>query len=99
MIRTLTKDEDEPEFDEKQASIDALLKISEHPNLPLNEYGSEDDVACHYSGEQWDGEGMESSKGKKKKKKRRSMIEMELFLNTQSDEAIKAATSCKHYYG
>ena len=74
--------------------------MSEHPNLPLNKYGSEDDVACHYSGEQWDGEGMESSEGKKKKKKRRrSVIEMELFLNTQSDEAIKAATLCNHYYG
>ena len=98
VIRTLAKDEDEPEFDEKQARIDALLEVSEHPNIPSNEYGSEDDVASHYSGEQWDEEGMDSGKGKKKKKKR-SVIEMEMFLNEQSDEEIKAATSYKHYYG
>lgn len=92
LIRTLAKGEDEPEFNEKQATIDALLKVSKHPNLPLNEYGSEDDVASHYSREEWDKEGMDSGKGKKKKQKKRGVIETELFLDAQSDEAIKTMT-------
>ena len=100
-IRTLGKDEDEPEYDEKQARIDALLEVCENPNRPSNEYGSEDDVASNYSGQQSDLDDSDNDKGKNKKKtkKKRSVVEMEMFLNEQTDDDIKCATSYKHYYG
>jgi hypothetical protein len=94
--------EDEPQYDEKQARIDAMLEDCEHPNLQSNEYGSEDDVVSVGSttGNDEDQPATQSSKKKKKERKKPcAVLEMELFLNEQFVEEIATATSYKHFYG
>jgi hypothetical protein len=101
-INVLMPGEDEPEYDEKQARIDAMLEHCEHPNLPSKEYGSEDDVASvELTADDDDDVDPEeqSSKNKKKKKKPRAVLEMERFLNEQFESEIAKATSYKHFYG
>lgn len=98
IIRVLIPGEDEPEYDDKQARIDALNEICEHPNLPSNEYGSGDDMASVNSDEELVDENTGSG-AKKKKKKKRCALEMEKFLKEKSDYEIAIKKSYKHYYG
>lgn len=105
IIKVLIPGEDEPEYDEKQARIDALNEECEHPNLPSNEYGSGDDMAsigssdCGEENDATEGSGGGKKGKKKKKKKARCAIEMERFLKEKSDEDIAKAQSYRHFYG
>ena len=100
IIRTLYPDEDEPEYDEKKARIEALAEVCEHPYRASNEYGSDDDMASVFSAvdDDFDGEPI-TGKMKKRKAKPRGVREMEYFLNMQSDADIAKASTYKHFYG
>jgi hypothetical protein len=80
-----------------------MLEQCEHPNLPSNEYGSEDDVASVVltanDDDDVDPEEQSSKKKKREKKKPRAVLEMERFLNEQFESEIAKATSYKHFYG
>jgi hypothetical protein len=104
IIRVLVPGEDEPEYDEKQARIDALNEMCEHPFLQSNEYGSGEDMASVGSsdsgGENEDNEGSAATGRKKKKRKKpRCAREMERFIQEQSEYEIAITKSYKHYYG
>ena len=100
IIRTLYPDEDEPEYDEKKARLEALAELCEHPYRASNEYGSDDDMASVFSAgdRDFDDEPM-TGKTKKRKAKPRGVREMEYFLNMQSDADIAKASTYKHFYG